>query len=202
MALIDAKLHSNAILLLPAMIVKLIVPLLLLLTFLSACGSGTGDRPPNKANIPANAPDRESWNTTILLSDSTWTRARIQIGRARQYQGRLETLLDSGVIARFYAQDGGLNATLVSDSARIDDRTKNMTAYGRVHAVSIKRRIVVTTDTLHFDNAGRRFYSNAPVRVVDSVRHWVIEGVGFQSDEAMTNYSITKIIGKVNQGEE
>lgn len=181
--------------------VKPILLLLLPLLLLVACGTDPGDRPPNKAHISPNAPDRESWNTTILLSDSNWTRTRIQIGHARQYQGRLETLLDSGVIARFYAQDGSLNATLVSDSARIDDRTKDMAAYGRVHAVSIKRRIVVTTDTLHFDNASRRFYSAAPVRVVDSVRKWVIEGVGFQSNETMSDYSITKITGKVNQGE-
>src|SRR3954462_1263635 len=88
--------------------------LLIMLYLLSGLGSaGCGrepDRPKNPVDIPAGAPDDETWNTTILLTDSTSTNARLKVGHARRYISKMETLLDSGVYVEFYASDGTLSA--------------------------------------------------------------------------------------------
>src|SRR5690606_30723842 len=125
------------------------------------------------------------------------TRARLMVGHARRYLGRMETLLDSGVYAEFFNSTGGVSATLLADSARIDDRTKDMVAFGSVHVKSDTNRTTVDTDRLYWDNERRILHSDAHVRVVDSARGRTIEGTGFESDESLRNYRIYRVSGRV-----
>jgi len=179
---------------------RIILPILLLLALLPAFLPGcTGEReqPRDAIIIPVDAPDDESRNATILFTDSSYTRARLQVGHARRYISRMETLLDSGVYAEFFDRDGTVSATLVADSARIDDRTKDMVAYGSVHVESDINQTTVDTDRLHWNNDQRRLHSDAYVKVVDRLRGRTIEGTGFESDESLRNYRIYRVSGRV-----
>ncbi len=178
-----------------------VLPVLLvaLLGIVSGCTRET-EKPVNTVDIPENAPDDESWKTTILFTDSSYTRARLQVGHARRYISRMETLLDSGVYVEFFGRDGSISATLVADSARVDDRTRDMVAYGSVHVESQSNQNTVDTERLFWDNDRRILHSDAGVRVVDNVRQRTIEGTGFESDESLKNYRIYNVSGQVAGG--
>ncbi|MBS1911043.1 MAG: LPS export ABC transporter periplasmic protein LptC [Bacteroidetes bacterium] len=170
-----------------------------LLSFLSIAAAGCSDddrRPKNPAFVAADAPEDETWNTSILFTDSTVLKARLKVRHARRYAQRLETLLDSGVYVEFYGPDGALNAILVADSARVDDRTNDMVAYGNVHVNSERSKTTVDTDRLQWTNSTRRLHSDAFVKVVDRMRGRIIQGTGYESDEALRNYKIYNVSGR------
>ena len=167
------------------------------LTWSFAGCSETNSPAINRAEISRDAPDEESWNATIIFADSSWTKARLQVGHARKYHSRGETLLDSGVYVEFYASDGSLNATLVADSAKVDDRTQNMTAYGKVHIESDGGQRIIDTDELLYDHAGERVHSPARVSIVDNIKGQTLRGVGFTSNLSLTRYEIYRITGTV-----
>lgn len=179
----------------PAIVQSLAVVALLLLTSCATEQKG----PANIIEFPADMPDETGRSTAIILSDSNWTKAILQVGRARKYNDRLETLIDSGLDARFHDRDGGLNATLSADSARIDDKTGNMCAYKRVHVHSQKNRTIVDTEKLCYDKETGRFHSDAWVKIVDSLRGRTLQGTGFESDESLTDYSINRVSGQASQ---
>lgn len=153
------------------------------------------------AVVPANAPDDESWRATISYVDSNRQKAVIRVGHARRSVSRAETRLDSGVYVQFFAPDGSINATLVADSARLDDRTRDMSAYGAVHVESARGERIVDTDSMFWNNTTRRLKSAAPVKVVDNIRGQKLSGIGFESDEGLRNYSIYKPTGTFRGGE-
>jgi LPS export ABC transporter protein LptC len=171
-----------------------------MLVLASACGRDDST-PINSATIAVDAPDEESRNATIVFADSSWTKARLQVGRARKYYSRGETLLDSGVYVEFYAVDGSLNATLVADSASVDDRSMNMIAMGNVHVESDGGQRIIDTDELNYDHAGERVHSDKRVSIVDNIKGQTLRGVGFTSNLALTRYTIYRISGtlKPNQ---
>ncbi len=152
--------------------------------------------PQDRVVIPADAPDDESWNATIVLSDSIGTRARVRVGHARRHVTGLKSILDSGVQVEFHTPTGEISAVLTSDSAVIDDRTRDMSAYGRVHVISTTNGTVVDSDRLFWDNKGRRLHSDSHVRIVSPERNERLEGSGFESDESLRNYTIYNITGR------
>ena len=164
-------------------------------------GCGRTEQAPQFAVIPPDAPDEESWNATLVFTDSSWTKARIRVGHARKYISRGQTLLDSGVYAEFYGRGGELDATLVADSAVVDDRTKDMVAYGSVHVESQRKQTTIDTDRLHYDNERRYFHSDAPVTIIDRAQGRTLRGVGFESDESLQNYTIYKPSGRFERME-
>jgi LPS export ABC transporter protein LptC len=168
---------------------------------LVSCDNPEQNQPRTVAQIAPDAPAEESRNATLLFTDSNWTRARLQAGYARKFTSRGETLLDSGVFVKFFNPDGSVNATLVADSARIDDRTSDMTAFGSVHVVSETRRTVVDTDRLFYDASERRLHSDDAVTIVDSLNGRILKGTGFESDESL-HYTIYNASGRTMQGEE
>ncbi len=179
----------------PLLVAMLLATMLLALGGLALAGCEETPAPRNPVVVPDGAPDDESWNTTILFTDSTMLKARLKLRHARRYISRMETLLDSGVYVEFYDNAGALNATLIADSARIDDRTKDMVAYGAVHVESKRSKTIVDTDRLHWDNASRKLHSDAYVKVVDRMRGRMLQGTGYQSDEGLRNYTIYNVSG-------
>lgn len=181
-------------------IVRAFAPLPLALSLLiPLCQGGcttSDEKPQEHVVIPPDAPDDESWHTTILFTDSVRMKARMTVGHARRYVNRMQTLLDSSVYVEFYDSKGEINATLIADSARIDDRTKDMVAYGNVHVNSDNNLRTVDTDQLHWSNDRRMFFSDKRVKIVDRRDDRVIEGVGFESDDGLSNYKIFNASGQ------
>ncbi len=168
---------------------------LLLLLILPACAE-RDEGPSNLIEIPEGLPDEEGVNTTIILSDSAWKKAIIEAGHARKFSGRQETLIDSGLQVRFYDRYGDINAVLRADSARLDDNTGNMCAFGRVNVYSRKNRTSVDTEKLCYEKEKGRLHSDAPLHLVDTLRGRSIRGKGFESDESLKEYTIYQPIGE------
>lgn len=173
--------------------------LFLLVLLLSAGCSSDADIPQEYVEIPVDVPDDESWNMSLVISDSNIVKARMKFGHARRYVSRMETIVDSNVYVEFYNPSGEITATLIADSARIDDRTKDMSAYGAVHVKSDQNQTVVDTDRLFWDSKRRHIHSDARVKVVDNVRQQTIEGTGFDSDESLKNYTFYNVSGTIRQ---
>ncbi|MFM8568134.1 MAG: LPS export ABC transporter periplasmic protein LptC [Candidatus Kapaibacterium sp.] len=134
------------------------------------------------------------WNTDITFTDSMFTKARVHADRARLYAARQETILDSQVVAWFYGTDGARLAELRCIRASVDNRTNSMYATGDVTIVSDVNGTRVEGISMMWDNKTRKLSSRDYVKVVRTDE--VIEGgVGFESDESMTNYRIFKVKG-------
>lgn len=179
-------------------VMALLFPLLLLVT---ACGRDAAAPPANGPVIGSDDADQVTRNTTLIVNDSNWTRIRLQTGRARKYQSRMETLLDSGVYVEFFDRDGSINATLIADSARIDDRSGDMSAFGSVHVDSPANRTTVDTEQLFYLSKEHRLRSESRVKIKDDLKGRTLEGIGFESDEALKNYTIFKVTGRTTSTE-
>src|SRR5690606_12996868 len=90
----------------------------LVLVTLSGC-SREENRPARLVPTSDGMPDEVGRRAEILIADSSRTKVRLEVGHARKYNDRLETLIDSGLVAYFIGDGGELNAVLRADSARI-----------------------------------------------------------------------------------
>jgi len=170
--------------------------LLLLLIIISSCDEGKVI--PKKKNISHNLetqPDQISYNTEVFFVDSAFTKAILKAKRARVYQARYETLLDGGINVQFFKRHSIKKVSyLTADSARIDDRTKNMLAGGHVIVISDSTSTKLETSLLEWDNATQKLYSTEFVRVTSPSE--TIQGYGFESDQSLSNYKIFRVSGE------
>ncbi len=139
-------------------------------------------------------PDQISWDFEAIFVDSSFTKAILNAKRARIYNMRRETLLDSGLRVEFMSKTSGKRVSLLTaDSARIDDETKNMLAKGNVFVVSDSSHTTLETSLLEWDQKTQKLYSTEYVKIVSP--NEVITGIGFESDPNLNNYKIKKVSG-------
>lgn len=137
-------------------------------------------------------PDQISWDFEAIFIDSSFTKAILNARRARIYNDRQETLLDSGLKVEFMSKTSGKRVSLLTaDSARIDDNTKNMLARGNVFVVADSSNTTLETSLLEWDQKTQKLYSTEYVKIVSP--NEVITGIGFESDPNLTNYKIKKV---------
>ncbi len=152
---------------------------------------------PNKINDSINvdvAPDQISWDATVYFVDSSYTKAVLKANRARVYNDRQETVLDRGVQVDFLTKKTGeRESKLTADSAKIDDRTKDMLASGNVVVIADSTNTKLETPVLEWNNEERKLYSTEFVRITSPSE--TIEGYGFESNLSLTNYKIFKVSG-------
>ena len=149
--------------------------------------------PPLSTLNPQELPSQESWNTQVVFSDSGITRAVLHAGHVRRYDKTLLTLMDSGVKVDFYNTLGLHTSVLTSQRAQVDDKTNDMIAEGNVVVVS-DSGTTVTTEKMYWDNKNRKVHSDLFVRVVSPTE--IIQGVGFEADQNLSNYTIYKTSGQ------
>ena len=139
-------------------------------------------------------PAQESWNDEIVFSDSGITRAVLKSDHILYYTDKAEYLLKNNVKVDFYNKIGSHNSVLTSDSSIIDDRTKNMTAYGHVKVVSDSGTVLMTEE-MHWTNETRRISGDKFVTITSKTES--IQGYGFESDQNLKDYTIKKVSGQV-----
>ena len=143
-------------------------------------------------------PDQESWGVTIILTDSSIERARIQSGHLEKYNQKQHILLDEKVKVDFFDKRQVHVAVLNSESAEVDQKTNNMKAIGDVIALS-DSGITLYTDTL-FWNAKKEQMNTENSVMITTLEKDTLYGVGFESDSDLQNWKILKPSGVTNRG--
>lgn len=139
-------------------------------------------------------PDQIANNFRIRFVDSNWTRAILMGGRGKVYNSRMETIIDNGLRLELFNKNTTQVATwLTADSARIDDNTHDMFAFGNIVVFSDSSQTKLETTFLQWNHQQQKFYSNAFVRITSPTE--TIEGYGFESDQHLKNYRIYKVSG-------
>ena len=143
-------------------------------------------------------PDQESWGVTIILTDSSIERARIQSGHLEKYNEEKHIMLDESVKVDFFDKKQVHVAVLNSVKAEVDQNTNNMKAMGDVIAVS-DSGITLYTDTL-FWNAKKEQMSTVDSVMITTLDKDTLYGVGFESDSDLQNWTILKPSGVTDRG--
>ncbi len=135
-------------------------------------------------------PVQESWNSTIIFTDSGLTKAILKAGHIRVYDHARETLLDGGIEVDFYDEDELITTNLTSKRGRVDDSTSDIWAIDSVVVIS-NDGTTITTDELMWRNSDSRILSDKFVTIESPKEK--IQGYGFESDQGLKNYIIYNI---------
>ncbi len=166
--------------------------LLLIFTVLILVGCGEKKVKPsvNKSLQVGKLPVQESWDDTVVFSDSGKTKAVLYAGNIKMYDNPQETLLDSSVKIDFYNLKGERTSVLTSLRGRVDDATKNLYAIDSVVAVS-DSGVTLRTQELMWRNKDQKIISDKFVTIISPKEK--IQGYGFESDQSLRNYTIYNI---------
>ncbi|MBA4251552.1 MAG: LPS export ABC transporter periplasmic protein LptC [Chlorobiaceae bacterium] len=168
---------------------KKIIFLFVGLIIFSGCGNDSIKPPVSEIKI-AELPAQESWNSTIVFTDSGRTQAIVQVGHLRSFTNAQETLIDDNLKIDFYDNNEIVTSTLKSRRGRVDDKTKDLYAYEDVKVVN-NEGTTITTEELMWRNSDSKIVSNKFVTIISPTEK--IQGFGFESDQYLRNYVIYRI---------
>ena len=129
----------------------------------------------------------DSVNT--LISDSGVTRYRIEAPQWLIYD-RTEPPYQEfpeGIYLEQFDTDLSVQASLKADYAYYDEQQQQWTLRGNVHALNRKGEEFDTPE-MKWDQKSHRVYSDTSIHIKREKR--IIEGVGFESNEEMSKYTI------------
>lgn len=135
-------------------------------------------------------PSQESWNSTIVFSDSGKTRAIMDVGHLRVFEISKETLMDSIMKIDFYNNFEIKSTTLTAKRGMVNDNTKDLYAYENVVAVN-DSGVTLTTEKLMWRNSDQKIVTDEFVTILTPTEK--IQGYGFESDQHLRNYVIYRI---------
>jgi LPS export ABC transporter protein LptC len=139
-------------------------------------------------------PSQESWNSTIIFSDSGRIRAILKANHIMVFENSGITILNQGFRVDFYDKYGKHTSYLIADSGRVIEKTKNLEAYGRIIAVADDGTKVETT-RMFWDNRAKKVRSDTFVKVTSPDE--ILQGYGFEADQDLKNYVIYRVSGEV-----
>jgi LPS export ABC transporter protein LptC len=147
---------------------------------------------PTKTDLKSGEiPDQESWNSTVSFSDSGSVKAILKAGHISVYNARAYTLVDSGAIVDFY-KNGEKSSTLTGKRGKVLDATKDIEIYDSVVVVNNEGSILKTSK-LFWNNRNQRVNTDAFVKIITPKED--VEGIGFESDQNLKDYTIYKVTG-------
>ncbi len=139
-------------------------------------------------------PDQTGWNVEVFFIDSSFTKAILHAKRTRVFSQRYETLMDGGFQVDFMSKLSGKRVSiLTADSARVDDRTKDMLATGNVVVIGDSSKTKLETSVLSWNNKTQKLFTTAFVKITRP--NETITGYGLESDQYLIKYKIFKVSG-------
>ncbi len=138
-------------------------------------------------------PSQESWNSTVVFSDSARVQAVLWAGHIAVYATEQYTLLSDSVHIDFYDDQQQHSSTLTARRGRVNDRTEDLDAYERVRLVSDDGTIL-ETEHLFWNNKEKTIRSDTFVDITSPAEH--ISGHGLVSDQSLKNYKIFRVTGR------
>jgi len=148
--------------------------LLLILIILLAAGCEDKLKP-TVVPVSGQLPDQESWNSTIVFSDSGETRGILWAGHLLVFNNINKTFLGDSIRVDFYNDAGQHTSYLTADSGIVDDNTNNLEAIGNVYAHS-DSGTSLWTQRLFWNNNTQKVTSDVFVRIVSPKES--LQGIG------------------------
>lgn len=147
--------------------------------------------PPRTDLKSGEIPDQESWKSSVIFSDSGNVKAILNAGHISVFNSRAYTLIDSGAIVDFY-KTGEKVSTLTGKRGKVLDATKDIEIYDSVVVVN-KEGSVLKTSKLYWNNKTQKVSTDVFVKIITQKED--IEGIGFESDQNLKNYTVYKVTG-------
>jgi len=150
-------------------------------------------RTPTAAVSAKDMPAQESWNVTLVISDSGRTRTVVSAHHAAEYrQGeKQEIRVDGGVSVQLFNRDGTF--TLVTAGRGIVHDNQDIEAFDNV-VIRSADGTVLRTEHISRSSQNRMIRSYKYVTITSPSR--TIRGYGFESDDAMKRYRIFHASGE------
>jgi LPS export ABC transporter protein LptC len=145
------------------------------------------------AIVGKDLPTQESWNTTIMFTDSGKLVAILKAGHIASYAEKRYTLFDSNITVDFYDERERHTSVMTAKTGKVDDITKDLEAHGDVVVVS-DSGTVLKTDELFWSNYRKKVHTQKFVDITSPTEH--IQGHGFESDRGLRNYTIFRVTGQ------
>ena len=168
---------------------KLKIVFVLIILFL--CGCENKFAPPKTNLKSGEIPDQESWNSSVSFSDSGKVKAILRAGHISVYNTKGLTYIDSSAKVDFY-KNSIIVSTLTGKRGKVIDATKDIEIYDSV-IVQNNEGNILKTSKLFWNNKLQRVSSDAKVRITTPKED--IEGIGFESDQDLKDYTIYKVTG-------
>lgn len=147
--------------------------------------------PPRTDLKSGEIPDQESWKSSVIFSDSGNVKAILNAGHISVFNSRAYTLIDSGAVVDFY-KTGEKVSTLTGMRGKVLDATKDIEIYDSVVVVN-KEGSVLKTSKLYWNNKTQKVSTDVFVKITTPKED--IEGIGFESDQNLKNYTVYKVTG-------
>ncbi len=170
---------------------RILLPGILMVGLLIGCEEKI--RPSVVPVTEAEPPSQESWNSTVVFSDSAKVKAILWAGHIASYAAQEYTLLSDSLRVDFYNDEEQHTSLLTARTGRVNDRTRDFAAYVNV-VVTSDSGTVLKTDSLFWTNSRREIYTDAFVEIISATEH--IKGRGLVSDQSLKNYHLTHVSGE------
>jgi LPS export ABC transporter protein LptC len=138
-------------------------------------------------------PQQESWNSTIVVSDSGHISAIILAGYIRVSDMSQQTQMSQGVKVRFFDREGKQTSVLTSDEGSVDETTNNLEARKHVVVISSDASKMLT-EKLYWDNQRQLIYTPEYVQITTVKEK--MQGHGFESDQSLKHYRVFRVTGQ------
>jgi len=170
-----------------------VIAILSLIALLSSCGKEVhlkADAISDRAAMPI----LDAHEVSTLISDSGITRYRINAGRWQVYDKADPTYWEfiNGVYLEKFNENLQVDASIRSDYAKYLDQQGLWELRGNVHAKN-EQGEEFDTPLLYWNQNTERIYSDSTISIRRATS--TIVGVGFQSNQTMTEYVILQPTG-------
>ena len=167
----------------------MLMVLLVLLCMLSACSKKEVRHRAGAIADRAAMPALEGMDVTTLISDSGVTRYRIKAKKWLVFD-KADTPyweFPEGIYLEKFNMDLEADATVEADYAYYNEPAQRWTLKGNVEAMNLEGE-KFETPLLYWDQKSESVYSDSSITITRETS--IIKGVGFQSNQEMTNYTI------------
>ncbi|MCC6398980.1 MAG: LPS export ABC transporter periplasmic protein LptC [Bacteroidetes bacterium] len=138
-------------------------------------------------------PSQESWNSTVVFSDSAQLKAVLWAGHISVFSSRQITEMTDSIRVDFFDDQEQHTSLLTARRGVVHDATRDLEAYENVIVVS-DSGTTLKTERLFWNNATKKIHTDAFVDIRSPHEH--IMGHGMESDQGLKHYKIFKVTGQ------
>lgn len=139
------------------------------------------------------APDQESWNSKIILSEEGIVRCIIHAGHLQQFEAGEIAKIDEGMKVDFFDEQGAHTSQLTAREGEVHQKTKDLEAGGDVVIIS-DDGVRLKTDHIRWEHARQKIL--APGEVTLATDQGTETGVGLEADAKFSHWTMREVTGR------